>query len=300
MLNRAEASHSPRPWRTMGAGTHSSTSSHPHLSAAAIPPKPRVFVLPMPTMEPPLYEAMEAHVRDTYSFGSGDSNSSTADASGKRTKSKRMTLPMIHNERVVLRGTVEHWRRCQDAAREKLERVGRQTEEYRQELVRVKTQQSDTRTKNAEEQQRADFAAAQIVREQAGREAIRQECTEAHEATVRNRKRARQEQEVEQHQQLQPLSATIASNDNVEKAPTDHPESSANASPEMSVGEQGVVLQSEQLSNELKLLQSQVELLTEQRSEMIWLLKEVIKADEKQRIANKNNPETKIALLRQA
>jgi len=147
---------------------------------------------------------------------------------------------------------------------------------------------------------RAEYQRKTVEREQAWRASIAQEC-------VAKRKRVREDQEQAKKKQKTPPE----DEDGQETPPTateeeergkeeKEEENLAEILKEESLPLRNALAKTQELEQELKASQGKLDQLIENRSEMVWLLKQAIKAEEKQKIVRDKKPEPKIAASKQA
>lgn len=165
------------------------------------------------------------------------------------------------NRARMLRQKLQDQKRKQQTASNRLETLREKKEQALQDVRELREEEAKKSLQQLEEVMRSSFEKEQEEKDHAWRERVQEECE-------RERKRALEELEEKERKEDEELAA--AKKQKLEKAAEEEKEAA---------------LQEEKAQKEIENLKKEIETLNHNKMELIWLMKRVIKAEEKQKAA---------------
>jgi hypothetical protein len=176
----------------------------------------------------------------------------------------------------LLRLKVQEQGRKQEAAQERLATIRRNQEQASQDVRDLREKEMKKHVKQVEDQLRQSFANEQKEKDQAWRLTVQDECAVSHKRALAELEDQEREKDVEV-------------------------EAAKKAKLEQVAEEEKVAAESSrQAQEETESLDKEVETLNQNRLEIVWLLKRVIKAEEKQKASLQSKPLARTVTSKQA
>lgn len=176
----------------------------------------------------------------------------------------------------LLRAKLQDQKVKQENVTKRLENVREKKEKALQDARKKAAEEAQKKLQQLEESMRSTFEQEQEERDQEWRQRIQEECDEERKRSLEKlQEKERKEDEV----------AAIAKRAKLDKA---------------SEKVQEAVSSQETAGDEIERMQKDIETYNQNRLEIVWLLKRVIKAEEKQKAALQGNPQVKTVAPKQA
>mmetsp|Transcript_19135 Transcript_19135/g.36242 ORF Transcript_19135/g.36242 Transcript_19135/m.36242 type:complete len:265 (-) Transcript_19135:27-821(-) len=176
----------------------------------------------------------------------------------------------------ILRQKLQDQKRKQLIANNRLESVREKKEQALKDVRQLREEEAKKSLEQLEESLRSNFELEQEEQDQQWRQRVNEECEE---------EKKRSLQELEEKERKEDEEARAAKKGKLEKTAQEEQEASATQ---------------ESSKEEIEGLQKEIETLNHNRLEIVWLLKQVIKAEEKQKAKFQANPQAKPLATKQA
>ena len=176
----------------------------------------------------------------------------------------------------ILRQKLQEQKRKQLAAKHRLESVREKKEQALKDVRQLKEQEAQKSLEQLEESLRSNFELEQEEQDQQWRQRVNEECEQ---------EKKRSLEELEEKERKEDEEARAAKKGKLDKATQEEQEASATH---------------ESSKEEIEGLQKEVDTLNHNRLEIVWLLKQVIKAEEKQKAGLQTKPQARPVANKQA
>jgi hypothetical protein len=273
---------------TMHASNTTTTRSHYGSRPNTTTPVPRQFLLPVVSghVDPATWNAVTACIRETLPpslrggnvgpHGPSTVHGHVDDATVETNHPPSSThVTPEQTQWLTLQYTLEEQMLQRNALREKLTRWQDARIQAVDDIRTERKQEHERRLRVLEDTHRTRYETAVETRKRQWRESIETTCREQRRKERERTARLAQEN-VDTDTNETPVSADT----------TGHETKDSEPGPEEPKNEDPVQLPSQIAREKVQTYQTELEALQEQRTEMIWLLKKVIKAEEKQRKTN--------------